>query len=129
MRRGGGPGAGRSFLHLVLPLPGLPEGERVSGYGLCGFCGWRGRVRGGEPVVYESSPGIRRTFCGECGTPLSYEDERLEGEVYLAVGVFDEPERFRPTVHSWDSQRLRWFHTADGLPRHRTSSRPRPTGR
>ena len=94
-----------------------------------GFAAGEVEFGGRKPVVYESSPGIRRSFCGGCGTPLSYEDERLEGEVYLTVGVFNEPQRFKPTVHSWDSQRLPWFPTVDGLPRHRTSSRPRPTGR
>jgi hypothetical protein len=39
----------------------------------------------GMPKVYESSHGVRRSFCGDCGTPLSYEDERLPGEVYIMV--------------------------------------------
>jgi hypothetical protein len=29
----------------------------------------------GERKVYHSSPGVNRTFCGDCGTPLSYEGE------------------------------------------------------
>lgn len=82
-------------------------------------------VTRGEPRVYESSPGIRRSFCGKCGTSLTYVDERLPGEVYVTVGAFDEPGLFEPEVHSWSSQRLGWFHLADGLPRHEESSRPR----
>ncbi len=50
----------------------------------------------GVPKVYRSSPGVGRSFCGDCGTPLSYEDERLPGEVYVPVGVFDDPETFYP---------------------------------
>jgi hypothetical protein len=42
------------------------------------------------PKVYESSLGIRRSFCGDCGTPLSYEAERLPSEVYDMVGVLDK---------------------------------------
>ncbi|MBI5505337.1 MAG: GFA family protein, partial [Deltaproteobacteria bacterium] len=26
----------------------------------------------GEPVGFESSPSVTRTFCGRCGTPLTY---------------------------------------------------------
>jgi hypothetical protein len=79
----------------------------------------------GKPKVYESSPGIRRSFCAECGTPLSYEDERLPGEVYLHVGIFDAPEPFEPEVHDWISQRLEWFDIRDDLPRYQESSIPR----
>jgi ribonuclease BN (tRNA processing enzyme) len=79
----------------------------------------------GEQKVYEPSPGIHRSFCAECGTPLSYEDERLPGEVYLHVGVFDDPEPFEPEVHDWMSQKLSWFDIRDDLPRYGESSTPR----
>ena len=60
----------------------------------------------GPPKVYESSPRVLRSFCGDCGTPLSYEDERLPGVVYVIVGVFDDPEPFEPEAHDWVSQKL-----------------------
>ena len=76
----------------------------------------------GEPRVYESSPGVYRSFCGRCGAPVSFEDERLPGETYLPVGIFDDPETFEPEKHDWVSRRLRWFDVPDGLPRHEESS-------
>lgn len=79
----------------------------------------------GEPRSYESSPGVRRSFCGDCGSPLSYKDERLPGEIHIPVGVFDDPETFEPMEHSWASQRLSWFELGDDLHRHAGSSRPR----
>ena len=79
----------------------------------------------GTPRSYESSPGVRRSFCGECGSPLSYEDERLPGEIHIPVGVFDDPEVFEPGAHSWASQQLSWFELGDDLHRHPRSSRPR----
>lgn len=73
------------------------------------FTGYRvGEVEvNGGPKVYDSSPGVHRSFCDGCGTSLFYEDEeeRLPGEVYVAVGVFDDPEPFEPEEHSWDSHR------------------------
>ena len=80
---------------------------------------------GEELEAYVSSPGIRRTFCGNCGTSFSYEDETLPGEIYLSVGVFDEPEKFEPQGHSWFSSRVRWLHIDDDTPRFEESSRPR----
>lgn len=75
--------------------------------------------------VYESSPGVRRSFCRECGSSIAYEDERLPGEIYVHVGVFDEPERFEPTGHSWYSRRLEWLALDDDLPRHGQSTSSR----
>lgn len=92
------------------------------------FAGFRaGQVERlqGEPRGYRSSARVVRSFCPECGTPLSYEDEDLPGEVYVPVGIFDDPGTFAPGVHEWVSQRLRWFDVRDGLPRHEESSVPR----
>lgn len=80
---------------------------------------------GGSATIYQSSPGVRRSFCGRCGTSLSYEDERLPGEVYLAAGAFDEPDRFRPTGHSWSSRGYAGMEISDDLPRRDESVRPR----
>ena len=99
--------------------------RRSSGAPVSLFAGYSAEHVGlprGEPKVYESSPGVRRSFCGRCGTPISFEDDRLPGETYLPVGIFDEPEAFQPQTHDWESRRLRWFDVPDGLPRHEKSS-------
>jgi len=95
--------------------------RKASGAPTMVFAGYRaGEVEvNGEPKVYGSSPGIRRSFCGGCGTSLFYEDaERLPGEVYVAVGLFDDPGPFEPEEHSWDSRRPAWFRVHDDLPRY-----------
>jgi hypothetical protein len=99
--------------------------RKSSGAPVSLFVGYRtGQVEWlqGEPRVYESSPGVYRSFCGRCGAPVSFEDERLPGETYLPVGIFDDPETFEPEKHDWVSRRLRWFDVPDGLPRHEESS-------
>lgn len=78
----------------------------------------------GTPKVYSSSPGVRRSFCGDCGASLSYEADRLHDMVYLYSGLFDEPERFEPEVHGWIEQRISWLHLDDDLPRYEGTSRP-----
>ncbi len=85
----------------------------------------RVRMLGEKPKVYGSSPGVKRSFCGNCGASLAYEDEKLPREIYLAVGVLDEPEKFEPQCHSWFSRKLGWLHLEDDAPRHQKSSRPR----
>ena len=103
--------------------------RRSSGAPVSLFAGYRAEqveLPGGRPKGYESSPGVYRSFCGTCGTPISFEDERLPGETFLPVGIFDDPEAFEPEEHEWWSRRLRWFDVQDGLPRHEESSILRP---
>lgn len=102
--------------------------RRSSGAPVSLFVGYRTEQVANERGVtklYESSPGVSRSFCGDCGTPLSYQDERLPREIYVPIGVFDAPEAFEPEMHDWVSQRLGWLDISDDLPRYQRSSKPR----
>ncbi len=80
----------------------------------------------GAPGRRQSSPHITRAFCAECGTPISYEDERLPGEIYIHAGLFDEADRLVPDRHAYVTSKLFWLHLEDGLTQLDTTSRPRP---
>ncbi len=102
--------------------------RRSSGSPVSLFAGYRtGQVEIERTKIkaYASSPEVVRSFCAECGTPISYEDERLEGEVYMHVGVFEDPEPFEPEAHNWVSQKPGWLAIRDDLPRYQESSVPR----
>jgi hypothetical protein len=77
------------------------------------------------PQHFASSPGIDRPFCAHCGSPIGFTDERLPERIYFHVGVLDQPERFQPTCHALDAERLPWLHIDDELPRHAGFSVPR----
>ena len=49
----------------------------------------------GEPKRFRSSDHVRRGFCAECGTPLTFE---APDGVALAIGAFDDPGEVAPTV-------------------------------
>ncbi|HUF71781.1 MAG TPA: GFA family protein [Gammaproteobacteria bacterium] len=70
-----------------------------------------------EPSVFESSPGVRRSFCDRCGTPIAYETEKRANEIDIYLNVFDEPEAFSPETHVFHSERIPWFDTRDELQR------------
>lgn len=63
----------------------------------------------GEPVRFRSSPPVRRSFCGRCGTPLGYEHEAFPQAVDVTTASLDEPERCPPLDHTWVSERLAWW--------------------
>ena len=70
------------------------------------------RYTRGSPKLYESSPGIKRGFCGNCGTPLTWQAEsfRFSGRhiTEFYIGTVDEPKAVAPE----------WFDTVDNLPRY-----------
>lgn len=72
---------------------------------------------GGEPGVYESSPGVKRFFCRDCGTPMGFRPAR-GGEIHVYAAGLDDPEAFQPQVHFFYSERLSWLTVADDLPKH-----------
>ena len=49
----------------------------------------------GTPTRFESSPGITRTFCGRCGTSLTY-IYKDRTRVDVTTSSFDEPGEFSP---------------------------------
>ncbi len=76
----------------------------------------------GRRQIYNSSPGVGRAFCGQCGTPLTWEGKSNlpeRGEIFeFHISTFDDPNAFVPTNHVFYSERIAWFDVADGLPRY-----------
>lgn len=68
-------------------------------------------ARGGEVVrVYESSPGTRRRFCGQCGTRLTFESSRegWAGETHLPLALFVTPVDRAPSKSVFVEERPEW---------------------
>jgi hypothetical protein len=71
----------------------------------------------GTPVAYASSPGVTRTHCGRCGSPISYTSNR-NTQVDLYIGTLDDPAAVVPEYHVHVAEQLPWFETHDALPRY-----------
>lgn len=78
-------------------------------------------IERGQMSYYTSSPGVRRGFCGTCGTSLSYENARWPGDIHLMIGAFERPDALQPQFHIFAEDRLPWLKLADGLPQYRTT--------
>jgi hypothetical protein len=81
------------------------------------------RLIGGTPTVYVSSPGVRRTHCGRCGSPIAYESDRRPDQIDLYVGTLDDPAAAAPTCHVHVAEQLPWFETVDTLARYERGRR------
>ena len=75
------------------------------------------RWTGAEPAVYTSSPGVRRYFCGTCGTPVAYAAEKHPGETHFYAASLDDPSDFEPEDHVHWGEPLKWLPIKDKLPK------------
>ena len=74
-------------------------------------------VVNGKIKIFESTSGVRRGFCPDCGSPLTYDSDRYDSYVQIYIGSFDEPERLTPQAHVHCAERISWFDINDQLPR------------
>lgn len=75
------------------------------------------RLTRGKPREFHSSPGVRRTFCAACGTPLTYQTAESPATIDVTTCSLDEPGAFPPRYHSWLRHRVSWMALGDDLPR------------
>lgn len=73
---------------------------------------WTGKL----PKVFNSSPGVERTFCENCGTPLSFRSAKMSNVMHFYVVALEEPEKFEPAMHVAIEEKLPWLKLADNLP-------------
>lgn len=71
----------------------------------------------GEPPRLLAWEGRERTFCGSCGTPLTFFDPTLPHQFEVTTASLENPEKHPPVEHNWVVDRLPWFDTKDTLPR------------
>jgi hypothetical protein len=70
-----------------------------------------------------SSPGVTRSFCSRCGSPLQWLSARRAQHVGIAAGSLDDDPGIRPSMHLYTDSRAPWDTLPDdGLPRHPAGS-------
>jgi len=74
---------------------------------------------GAQPKTYASSPGVTRSFCSACGTPMAFQADRYAGEIHLYAATLSNPQDFTPNFHVHYDDHLPWLKIDDDLPRHR----------
>ena len=62
----------------------------------------------GTPKRFRTDTGAWRTFCGNCGTSLTYENDARPGEIDITTGSLDHPEDFPPTRDVFPEEKLSW---------------------
>jgi hypothetical protein len=70
----------------------------------------------GERKRFQSSNAVARGFCGDCGTPLTFEAAIGGKNIALAICALDDPNAFPPQRQNDPEARLKWTALIDELP-------------
>jgi len=71
----------------------------------------------GRRKTFRSSDAIARGFCGDCGTPLTFEAASGEGDhIALTIGAFDDPSSLRPQRQIMTADRIAWVAELADVP-------------
>lgn len=77
---------------------------------------------GEEPSSFHSSPGVVRTFCGRCGTPLTYRHTSEPERIDVTTVTLERPDDFAPTKEIWIEHKVAWECLNDKLEHYPRSS-------
>ena len=66
-----------------------------------------------EPARFASSNFVKRGFCPQCGTPLTYE---APDGIAVAIGAFDHPEAIVPDIQYGVEARIAWMDHVNDWP-------------
>jgi hypothetical protein len=67
----------------------------------------------GQPAKFRSSNFVERSFCADCGTPLTYE---APDGIAVAIGAFDRPQEIAPKMQWGIEGKLPYVDTIPTLP-------------
>ena len=71
----------------------------------------------GDRKIYNSSPGVGRSFCDQCGSSLTWEGKYGDRLAFsLHISTFDNPDDYVPDRHWYHELGIAWFEVADDLP-------------
>lgn len=76
-------------------------------------------IRGREFVgEFESSPGVFRSFCRQCASPL-YSRRVAQPEILrLRIGTLDTPVQVKPAAHIFVGSKAVWDEIHDDIPQY-----------
>jgi hypothetical protein len=73
---------------------------------------------GATPRTFESSKGVHRHFCADCGSPIGFEADHYKGGMHLYASSLEDPETFEPAFHVNFQSKLPWLQMNDDLPKY-----------
>jgi hypothetical protein len=74
-------------------------------------------VTGQELIAeFESSPGVYRSFCQQCGSPLYSRRSAIPDSIRLKLGSLDSQVDIKPEAHIFVDSKAEWDTICDDIP-------------
>jgi hypothetical protein len=79
-------------------------------------------VTKGVIKIFQKTLGIKRGFCGDCGTTLTYaaeneaDDREWSADAWFSAATLDDPSIAEPKTHVYVSHQQPWIKLTDELP-------------
>lgn len=96
-----------------------PSCQKATGAAFATFAGFAASaimISGENYNRFSSSPGVRRGFCRNCGSSVSFEGEAWPEEVHIFVSLMDNASELMPERHVYARTKRPWVKLSDGLP-------------
>ena len=71
----------------------------------------------GKVKEFESSKTVRRGFCSNCGSTLSFRDIMQPDYLTLSITSLDDPNTFSPKYHIYVDSAVKWYSIIDEYPK------------
>ncbi len=66
-----------------------------------------------SPQEYQSSQHVHRGFCSQCGSSITFRDERHPEYITISIATLDDPELVKPTQHIYTESAISWLDIHD----------------
>jgi hypothetical protein len=76
----------------------------------------------GQPREFASSHDVVRTFCGTCGTTLTYRRMSKVSTIDVTTATLDAANDFAPAKEIWVEEKISWEPLSGHIPRYYRSS-------
>lgn len=76
----------------------------------------------GQPREFSSSTDVVRSFCGMCGTPLTYRRPSKTSTIDVTTATLDVASDFAPVKEIWVEEKIAWACLNDRIPHYARSS-------
>ncbi|SFM32361.1 Uncharacterized conserved protein [Variovorax sp. OV329] len=94
------------------------HGAAFGSYG--GVSAGKFRITQGQEVLheFESSPGVTRSFCSRCGSPITWTSDEHPEHVAFTLGTLEAPPAELPGMrHIHVASKAPWYDICDSVPR------------
>lgn len=70
----------------------------------------------GQPKTYTTEQGVKRGFCADCGSSITYQANHFPNYIQIHLGTLDNPSAVEPIAHVHCAERVPWLKIDDELP-------------